>query len=119
MSTDIAYSRCKACNRSFYPAWREETKAYEDLCWTCMNISTYTARVDPILYGSGSELKTINPDKWEQSLAEDTKSYLNNLWEERPVNNESLYNEDEYLSGTGCESGDWFGKNNPFDTYEV
>lgn len=119
MSTDKAYARCSGCNRSFFPAWLKEHKEFESLCWSCKKVAQHTARVDPILYGTGQEKVVINPDKWEQSMAEETNQYLGSIWDDRDIIEDSLYEQDEYLQGTGAESGEWFGVHNPFDTYEV
>ena len=117
MSTEKAYARCKACDRGFFPAWRKDVKQYEDLCWNCMKVSQWTARVDPILYGAPDSVN-IHPDKWEQSSAEDVADYLRDLTVFDSIE-DNLLEMDEYTAGTGYDSGEWFGDNNPFDTYEV
>lgn len=118
MSTDKAYARCAACDRSFYPSWRKAEECYEDLCWSCKKVAQYTARVDPVLYGT-PDSQPIHPDKWEQSIAEETDDYLGTLWEDRAIIQDSLLEQDDYTKGTGIDVGEWFGANNPFDTYEV
>ena len=118
MSNDKAYARCKACDRQFYPSWRQDIEKYEDLCWSCMKVSQYTARVDPVLYGSPDSIR-VNPDKWEQTQGEETSDYLRNLAQFGDIMQDSLIEQDEWTQGTGIESGEWFGGNNPFDTYEV
>ena len=118
MSTDKAYARCKACDRSFYPSWRADIDQYEDLCWSCMKVSQYTARVDPVMYGSLDCIR-VNPDKWEQTQGEETSDYLRNLVMQCDTIPDSLIEQDEWTQGTGIESGEWFGVDNPFDTYEV
>lgn len=119
MSTDKAYARCSACNKSFYPAWRSDIETFEDLCWTCQKVSQYTAQVDPILYGTkGIDQDSVHPDRWEQSQGEQTKEYINGITSVECIP-DSLAEIDEWTAGTGFESGEWFGNNNPFDTYEV
>lgn len=33
---DLDYARCKACDTRFYPQWREDREAFEDLCPVCL-----------------------------------------------------------------------------------
>lgn len=34
--SEKSYARCKACDASFYPYWREEINQFEDLCNFCL-----------------------------------------------------------------------------------
>lgn len=45
-----AYARCKACDSSFYPPWREEIKQFEDLCNYCLQ-RVYSDEDEDLLQG--------------------------------------------------------------------
>lgn len=61
----------------------------------------------------------MNPDKWEQSTAEETNTYIRHLAEFGEMQHDSLLDEDEWTRCTGIDSGEWFGTDCPFDVYEV
>jgi hypothetical protein len=84
MSEDKNYARCKACDSSFYPAWRKDVGMFEDLCHRCLPIALYAA---------------ISDDEY----VDEDATIVQRVTEESEVYPD-LYAEDEYLS-----AGEWGG----------
>jgi len=88
-----AYARCKACNKSFYPKWKEKFKVFEDLCWRCL---------------PKSEIALVE--------LEQDKALLSRVVQEHDTGvHGDLALEDEYTKYS--TEGEWFGMgtDNPFD----
>lgn len=43
---DRGHVRCKACDRPFYPQWRRDKRAFEELCFVCLPASYYQTEED-------------------------------------------------------------------------
>ena len=43
---DMNSVRCKACDTKFNTNWCEETKTWEDMCWTCIGASMLSEDTD-------------------------------------------------------------------------
>ena len=42
-SRDNSHAHCKACDKMFYPSWNADLKGFEELCWTCLEVSDRAA----------------------------------------------------------------------------